>query len=76
MKIAILESPALWLFVFSCLVTTVGLCGLSISTFDRGDPFSLLLFVSACLAWLGAIATLVSSVVLLVAILRRSALRK
>jgi hypothetical protein len=76
MKVAILESPTLWLFVLSCLITTVGLWGLSISTYDKGGPFPLLMALSACLAWLGAVATLISFVVLLGAILWRWALRK
>jgi hypothetical protein len=76
MKIAILKSPALWFFVLSCLVTAVGLLGLSISTYDKGGPFPLVLALSGCLAWLGGIATLIAFVVLLATILRRSVLRK
>jgi hypothetical protein len=76
MKVPILKSPPLWFFILSCLVTIVGLLGLSISPYDKGGPFPLLLTVSACLAWGGGIATLISSVVLLVAVLWRSALRK
>ncbi len=71
MKIAILGSPALWFFVLSCLVTIVGLLGLSISTLDKGGPFPLLLALSACLAWLGGAVALISFLVLLGAILRR-----
>jgi len=71
MKIAILVSPALWFLVLSWLITIVGLIGLSVSTYDKGGPFPLLLAVSECLAWLGGIATLISSVVLLGAVLRR-----
>ena len=76
MKIAILKSPALWFFVLSCLVTVCGVSGLSISIYDKGGPFPLLLALSVCLAWLGGIATFISFVALLAAILRRSALRK
>jgi hypothetical protein len=76
MKIAILESPALWFFILSGLITIIGFWGLSISTYDKGGPFPLLLPLSACLVWLGGIATLISIVVLLGAILRRWASRK
>jgi len=75
MKIAILESPAVWFFVLSCLVTTVGLLGLSISNYDK-DGFSLLILLSGCLTWLGIIATLISFLVMLGAILHRCASRK
>ncbi len=76
MKIAILESPTLWFFVLSSLATVVGLLGLSISTYDKGGPFPLLLALSLCLAWLGGIATFISFVVMLGAVLRRWASRK
>lgn len=76
MKIVILKSPALWFFVLSYLVTMVGFLGLSISTYDKGGAFPLLLAVSACLAWGGGNAILISTVVLLVAVLWRSVLRK
>jgi hypothetical protein len=76
MKIAILESPTLWFFVLSCLITIVGLIGLSISTYDKGGPFPLLLAVSGCLTWLGGIASLISSVVLLGTVLWRWVSRK
>jgi hypothetical protein len=76
MKIAILESPALWFFVPSSLITIVGLWSFSISTYDKGGPIPLLLIVSVCLVLLGGIATLISFVVVLGAILRRLASRK
>jgi len=76
MKAAILESPALWFFVLSCLIATLGLWGLSISTYDKGGPFPLLMVLSACLACLGGIATVISLAVVLGGILRRWASRK
>ena len=76
MKIAILGSPALWVFVLSCLITITGLWGLSISTYDKAGSTPLLLLLSGCLAWLGGIATLISSIVVLGAILWRWASRK
>lgn len=76
MKIAILESPALWLLVLSCFVTILGLLGMSVSAYDKGGSFPLLMALSACLAWLGGIPTLISSVVLLGTVLWRWASRK
>jgi hypothetical protein len=76
MKIAIVRSLALWFFILSCLMTVVGLWGLSISTYDKGGPIPVLLALSGCLAWVGGIATLISFVVALGAIFRRWALRK
>ena len=73
---AILESPALWFFVLSCLITLAGLLGLSVSTYDKGGPPPLSMALSACVAWLGGIATSISFVVVLGAILRRRASRK
>jgi hypothetical protein len=66
----------LWFFVLSCLVTIIGLFGLSISAYDKGGPVPLLLAVSGCLAWLGGIATFISLVVMLGAIIRRWVSRK
>ena len=76
MKIAILGSLALWFFVLSCMITLVGLLGLSISTYDKGDTLPLLWVLSGSLLWLGAIATLISFVVMMGAILRRWILHK
>jgi hypothetical protein len=70
MKLAILKNPALWFFVLSCLITVLGLLGLSVSTYYKGGPFPFLMALSACLAWLGGIAALISLMVVLGAILR------
>jgi len=71
MKIAILKSPALWLLVFAGLVTTGGFWGFSVSSFDKGGPFPLLLLLSVCLICVGAITALISLLVVLGAILQR-----
>jgi hypothetical protein len=71
MKIAILKSPTLWLLVFAGLVTAGGFWGFSVSSYDKGGPFPLLLFLSVCLICVGGITTLISLVAVLGAILQR-----
>ncbi len=71
MKIAILKSPAFWFPVFACLVTIGGFWGFSLSSYDKGGPFPLLLLLSVCVICLGGIATLISLVVVLGAMLQR-----
>jgi len=68
MKIAILESPAFVLLVVAGLVITVGLWGLSFSSYDKGDDSVPFLFIlSMCVIGLGIIAAFISLVVALVA---------
>jgi hypothetical protein len=64
------------LLVLSCLITLVRLLGLSFSTYDKGASFPLLMVLSACHAWLGGSATLISFLVVLGAVLRRWVSRK
>ena len=71
MKIAILKSPVFLLFVVACLLTIAGYWGLSISSYDKGGSFPLLLLLSVCLVCLGGITALIALVVALGAILRR-----
>ena len=77
MKIAILQSPAFRVLILSCLITITGLLGFSISSYDKGGSFPLLLVISEFLIGLGGIATLISLVICLVigfgAILQRRA---
>jgi hypothetical protein len=77
MKIAILQNPAFRAFIFASLVTISGLLGFSISSYDKGGTFPVLLFLSEVLVGLGVIATLISLVVCLVMeIIQQLATRK
>jgi len=68
MKIGILESPAFVLLVVASLVITVGLWGLSFSSYDKGDDSVPFLFIlSMCVIGLGIVAAFISLVVGLVA---------
>jgi hypothetical protein len=71
MKIAILKIPVFLLLIFACLVTTAGYWGLSISSYDKGGPFPLLLVLSVCLICLGGITALIALLAALGAILHR-----
>ena len=71
MKIAVLKSPAFWFLVVACLVTTGGFWGFSLSSYDKGGPFPLLLLVSVCVICLGSIGALISLVAVVGAILQR-----
>ncbi len=65
MKIAILKSLAFRIFVFAALVTTGGFWCFSVSSYDKGGPFPLLLVVSVCLVCLGGIIAFISLIVML-----------
>ena len=65
MKIAILKNPAFRVFIFASLVAILGLLGFSISSYDKGGAFPVLLFFSEVLIGLGAIAALISLVICL-----------
>jgi len=65
MKMTIPKSLAFWIFVFAALVTTGGFWCFSVSTYDKGGPFPLLLVVSMCLICLGGIIALIGLIAML-----------
>ena len=65
MKIAILSSPAFQIFVLAALVTTGGIWCFSVSSYDKGGAFPLLLVISVCLVCLGSIIAFISLIVML-----------
>jgi hypothetical protein len=65
MKIAILKSLSFHIFIFAVLVTTGGFWCFSVTTYDKGGPFPLLLLVSVCLICLGGIIAFISLIVML-----------
>jgi hypothetical protein len=65
MKIAILQNPAFRFFLFASVVAIIGLLGFSISSYDKGGDFPVLLLLSEIIIAIGAIAALLSLVICL-----------
>jgi len=65
MKIPIWQKPAFQVFVFASIVVVIGLLGFSISSYDKGGGFPLLLLLSEITIGIGAFAALISLVVCL-----------
>jgi len=73
MKTGILKSLAFRIFLLAALVTTGGIWCFSVSSYDKGGPFPLLLLVSVCLICLGGIIAFISLIVMLAEIFERRA---
>jgi hypothetical protein len=65
MKIAIFQNPIFRVFVLASLVSIIGLLGFSISSYDKGGDFPLLLLLSEIIIAIGAIAALISFMICL-----------
>ena len=65
MKIAIWQKPAFRVFVFASVVAVIGLLGFSISSYDKGGRFPVLLLLSEITIGIGAFAALISLVICL-----------
>jgi hypothetical protein len=60
-----LRNPAFRVFIFASLVTIIGFWGFSISSYDKGGAFPVLLFLSEVLIALGGIVALISFLICL-----------